>query len=233
MSKRCSWSSAASRSNAASAAWQAELTPVDEPTLVVPADRVTAPAEPQRVTYELDEELGRRLVALGRGHSLTLNTLLQGVWAILLARLTGRTDVVFGTTVAGRPTELPGVESMIGLFINTLPVRVGLDGAQPLLEMLTDLQERQVALMSHQHLGLTEIQRLAGPAATFDTLVVYENYPRPPLGSDAPDALSIRPAGTPEDAGHYPLTLVAVLEDERVRGDLVYRPDAFERAEVD
>ncbi|MFE7444998.1 amino acid adenylation domain-containing protein [Streptomyces chartreusis] len=218
---------------AARAAWRTELAPVDEPTLVVPADRVTAPAEPQRVTYELDEELGRRLVALGRGHSLTLNTLLQGVWAILLARLTGRTDVVFGTTVAGRPTELPGVESMIGLFINTLPVRVGLDGAQPLLEMLTDLQERQVALMSHQHLGLTEIQRLAGPAATFDTLVVYENYPRPPLGSDDPDALSIRPAGTPEDAGHYPLTLVAVLEDERVRGDLVYRPDAFERAEVD
>ncbi|CAM5357910.1 amino acid adenylation domain-containing protein [Streptomyces chartreusis] len=218
---------------AARAAWRAELAPVDEPTLVVPADRVTAPAEPQRVTYELDAELGRRLVALGRGHSLTLNTLLQGVWAILLARLTGRTDVVFGTTVAGRPTELPGVESMIGLFINTLPVRVGLDGAQPLLAMLTDLQERQVALMSHQHLGLTEIQRLAGPAATFDTLVVYENYPRPPLGSDDPDALSVRPAGTPEDAGHYPLTLVAVLEDERVRGDLVYRPDAFERAEVD
>ncbi|MFE2042289.1 amino acid adenylation domain-containing protein [Streptomyces sp. NPDC059477] len=219
---------------AARAAWRAELAPVDEPTLVVPADRVTDPAEPQRITYELDAELGRRLVALGRGRSLTLNTLLQGVWAVLLARLTGRTDVVFGTTVAGRPTELPGVESMIGLFINTLPVRVGLDGARPMLELLTDLQERQVALMSHQHLGLTEIQRLAGPAATFDTLVVYENYPRPPLGAtDDPDTLSIRPAGTPEDAGHYPLTLVAVLEDERIRGDLVYRPDAFTRAEAD
>ncbi|MFJ6392190.1 amino acid adenylation domain-containing protein [Streptomyces sp. NPDC091972] len=218
---------------AARAAWRAELAPVDEPTLVISADRVTAPAEPQRVTYELDEELGRRLIALGRRRSLTLNTLLQGVWAVLLARLTGRNDVVFGTTVAGRPTELPGVESMIGLFINTLPVRVGLDGAQPMLEMLTDLQERQVALMSHQHLGLTEIQRLAGPGATFDTLVVYENYPRPPLGSDDPDALSVRPAGTPEDAGHYPLTLVAVLEDERVRGDLVYRPDAFARADVE
>ncbi|WP_345618107.1 amino acid adenylation domain-containing protein, partial [Streptomyces ziwulingensis] len=218
---------------AARAAWRAELAPVDGPTLVVPADRITAPAEPQRVTYELDGELGRALIALGRRRSLTLNTLLQGVWAILLARLTGRTDVVFGTTVAGRPTELPGVESMIGLFINTLPVRAGLDGAQPVLEMLTDLQERQVALMSHQHLGLTEIQRLAGPAATFDTLVVYENYPRPPLGSDDPEALSIRPAGTPEDAGHYPLTLVAVTENERIRGDLVYRPDAFTRADVE
>ncbi|MEO3972427.1 amino acid adenylation domain-containing protein [Streptomyces sp. CAU 1734] len=218
---------------AARAAWRAELGPVDGPTLVVPADRVAAPAEPRRITYELDEELGRKLVALGRGRSLTLNTLLQGVWAVLLARLTGRTDVVFGTTVAGRPTELPGVESMIGLFINTLPVRVALDGARPMLELLTDLQERQVALMSHQHLGLTEIQRLAGPAATFDTLVVYENYPRPPLGSGAPGALSIRPAGTPEDAGHYPLTLVAVLENERVRGDLVYRPDAFAHRDVE
>ncbi|MHA4820551.1 condensation domain-containing protein, partial [Streptomyces aculeolatus] len=93
-----------------------------------------------------------------RGRGLTVNSVVQGAWALVLARLAGRSDVVFGATVAGRPAELPGVESMVGLFINTLPVRVRLDGGQRVVDMLAELQRRQSALMGHQHLGLQEIQ---------------------------------------------------------------------------
>ncbi|MFD7663920.1 amino acid adenylation domain-containing protein [Streptomyces sp. NPDC059788] len=217
---------------AARAAWRAELAGVDEPTSVVPAELVRAPAVPERIRFELSDELTRGLTELTRGLGLTTNTVLQGMWALLLARLTGRDDVVFGTTVAGRPPELPGVESMIGLFINTLPVRVHLDGAQPVVDLLTDLQQRRSALMAHQHVGLPEIQHLAGPGATFDTLVVYENYPQPPGTPADPDALAVRPAGIPEDRGHYPLTWI-VAPGERAQGDFIYRPDVFSRARAE
>ncbi|MGW5735027.1 MULTISPECIES: amino acid adenylation domain-containing protein [Streptomyces] len=214
---------------AAREAWRTEFAGADEPTLTVPDELSAVPAVPDRVPFEYGEDLTRSVVELARGHGLTVNTVVQGAWALLLARLVGRTDVVFGATAAGRPAELPRVESMVGLFLNTLPVRVDLRAEQSVAAMLTGLQERQVALMSHQHIGLSEIRGLAGPGAAFDTLVVYENYPRPPLDEPAPDILSIRPGGTPEDTGHYPLTLIAVPGD-RLHGEFIYRPGVFHRA---
>ncbi|MFE0178384.1 amino acid adenylation domain-containing protein [Streptomyces sp. NPDC059002] len=215
--------------DAARAAWRAELAGLDEPTLVAPAASAGAPVMPERIRFEVPAELSRGLAELARARGLTLNTVVQGAWALLVARLVGRTDVVFGATVAGRPTDLPGADTAIGLFINTLPVRVDLAAGQPVADLLTALQERQVGLLGHQHVGLAEIHQLAGPGAVFDTLVVYENYPLPPEGSPDPDALSVRPVGAPRDMGHYPLTLV-VSPGERMRGDFVFRPDVFERA---
>ena len=101
---------------------------------------------------------------------------MQAAWAILLGRLTGRDDVVFGVTVAGRPPEIAGIESMVGLFINTLPLRVKLPpGSRS--RAAARVQDSQSRLMAHQHLGLAEIQGLAGLGELFDTLVVFENYP--------------------------------------------------------
>ncbi|AIG79241.1 Hypothetical protein AJAP_32135 [Amycolatopsis japonica] len=217
---------------AAKEAWRTELAGLDEATHVVPPDTIAVPIEPDRVRFELDAELSVRLMEFTRRHGVTTNTLFQGVWALLLARLTGRDDVVFGTTVAGRPIEIPGVESAVGLFMNMLPVRARLTGAQPFLEMLTDLQERQVALMPHQHVGLTEINQLAGPGAAFDTIVVFENYPPPPPPSDDPDVLALRPAGIPDDTGHYPLSIRA-SEGGGVHGEVIYRPDVFDRTRID
>ncbi|AUH39243.1 non-ribosomal peptide synthetase [Streptomyces sp. CMB-StM0423] len=214
--------------DAAREAWRAELAGADEPTLVVPAESVRAPVLPERVRYEFGAELSAGVAELARTHGVTVNTVVQGAWALVLARLAGRDDVVFGATAAGRPPELPGVESIIGLFINTLPVRIRLDGAQPVADMLAGLQERQVALMAHQHIGLQEVQKAAGAGGTFDTLVVFENYPAPAAGSSGPGALTIRPAGVTEDTGHYPLTLIAV-PGERIQGDFIYRPDVFDR----
>ncbi|MEU1457304.1 condensation domain-containing protein, partial [Streptomyces avermitilis] len=213
--------------DAARAAWQEELAGVDEPTLVVPADAGRAPATPESLIRDIPEDLTESLVRFARGHGLTLNTVVQGAWALVLARLTGRTDVVFGATVAGRPADIPGVESMVGLFINTLPVRVPLDGAQSVARMLAELQQRQSALMTHQHIGLPELQQSVGPGAVFDTLLVYENYPSPPTEPTTPGALALSVAPGQETA-HYPLTLVAAPGD-RMLFKLDYRPDLFDR----
>ncbi|MEU5902707.1 amino acid adenylation domain-containing protein, partial [Streptomyces venezuelae] len=217
--------------DAARDAWRAELADADGSTLVAPKDPGHAPVLPDQTHTSLSAELTTAVTELARANGLTVNTVVQGAWALVLARLAARTDVVFGATVAGRPAELPGVESMIGLFINTLPVRVRLDGAQPVAELLARLQEAQSGLIAHQHVGLAEVQKLAGPAAVFDTLVLYENYPLPPAGPEpGPDAVTIRPAQASRDASHYPLTLVAVPGGDRMRFKLDHRPDLFDRA---
>ncbi|MEU3626770.1 non-ribosomal peptide synthetase [Amycolatopsis coloradensis] len=217
---------------AAREAWRTELAGLDEATHVVPPDSIIAPVEPDRVTFELGEERSGRLVEFTRRHGVTVNTLFQGAWSLLLARLTGRDDVVFGATVAGRPPEIPGVESAVGLFMNMLPVRARLTGAEPIVDMLTDLQERQVAMMAHQHIGLAEINQLVGPGAAFDTIVVFENPPLPLRPSEDADALVIRPAAIPNDTGHYPLSM-RVSAATGIRGECIYRPDVYDRTEAE
>ncbi|MFK4071927.1 amino acid adenylation domain-containing protein, partial [Streptomyces sp. NPDC029674] len=215
---------------AARAAWRAELAGADEPTLVAPADPSGALVLPEETSLWLSEDDTRTLTETGRAHGLTVNTLVQGAWALVLARLAGRTDVVFGATVAGRPAELPGAESMIGLLINTLPVRVRLDGTQPVADMLASLQERQSGLIAHQHLGLAEIQRLAGPGAVFDTLVVYENYPAPPTRPTADD-LPTFTSSAGHQATNYPVTL-GVLTTDRLHVRVTSRPDLVAQEEA-
>ncbi|MFH8606826.1 amino acid adenylation domain-containing protein [Streptomyces sp. NPDC018029] len=215
---------------AARAAWRAELAGADEPTLVAPADPSGALVLPEETTLWLSEEETRALTEAGRSHGLTVNTLVQGAWALVLARLAGRTDVVFGATVAGRPAELPGAESMIGLLINTLPVRVRLDGTQPVADMLTRLQERRSGLIAHQHLGLAEIQRLTGPGAVFDTLVVYENYPAPPARPTTGDVPTFS-ASAGHQATNYPVTL-GILTTDRLHLRVTSRPDLIAREDA-
>ena len=103
--------------------------------------------------------------------------MVQAAWAILLGRMTGRDDVVFGVTVAGRPPEIAGIEQMVGLFINTLPLRLQLRPEESLLTTLTRLQDQQAKMLAHQHLGLADIQRLVGIEELFDSLLEFENYP--------------------------------------------------------
>ena len=117
-------------------AWRELLAGVDEPTLVAPEARGRMPVRSLDVTVELPEDLTTRLAAVARANELTMNTLVQGAWAMMLGRLTGRTDVVFGTTVSGRPPELAGMASMLGMFVDTMPVRVRLDPATPVVEVL-------------------------------------------------------------------------------------------------
>ncbi|MFG1664159.1 amino acid adenylation domain-containing protein [Streptomyces sp. Y7] len=207
-------------------AWRVELADADGPTLVAPAVADHASVLPESRELTLSDELSDALTSLARRHGLTVNTVIQGAWAMLLSRLTGRTDVVFGATVAGRPAELPGVESMVGLFINSVPVRVRLDADQPVLRLLTDLQARQSALLPHQHLSLPEIQRVGGPGAVFDAMLMFENYPLPPEEAPAPGALAFTHLEG-RQATHYALTL-GVMPGSPMKLHVTYRPDAID-----
>src|SRR6266536_2599867 len=211
---------------------QQALADVEEATRVAPPDRGRAPVAAEQITLALSERLSTALREQARRHGLTLNTFMQVAWGLLLGRMSGREDVVFGVTVAGRPSEIAGIESMVGLFINTLPLRIKLSPSQPLLELLKEVQDSQSRLIVHQHLGLAEIQQLAGAGALFDSLVVFENYPVE-RGSLSAAGGGLRLASVSgHDATHYPLSLM-VAPSERLQLRLDYRPDLFERASVE
>ncbi|TDD77939.1 non-ribosomal peptide synthetase, partial [Actinomadura rubrisoli] len=204
---------------AMTAAWRDALAGLDGPTLLAPHAAQVAPGRAAELVCPLP---GADLTAYARRHGLTLNTVLQGVWALVLGGLTGRRDVVFGTTVSGRPAELDGVHDMVGLFSNTVPVRVRLDPAPRLPEAFTALQAGQAALLDHAYLGLADIQA-AGPGGTlFDTLLVFENYPSED-GAAASAGLRVTGVGS-RGYTHYPLTLM-VLPGADPRLVLEYRPD--------
>ncbi|MFI2610972.1 amino acid adenylation domain-containing protein [Kitasatospora sp. NPDC018619] len=181
------------------AAWRAMLAGTQEPTLVGPADRSGPPVMLRHVVERIGEDLTGRLRETAREAGVTLNRVFQVAWALLVGKLSGRLDVVFGATVSGRPAEVPQADRMVGLFINTVPVRVRLEAALPFRAAMAAVQEQQAALLDHQQLSLPQIQRAGGPGAVFDTLMVFQNYPRGPMA--APSAGPGRPAGAPVPPG--------------------------------
>ncbi|MEY9488919.1 amino acid adenylation domain-containing protein/non-ribosomal peptide synthase protein (TIGR01720 family) [Streptomyces calvus] len=218
--------------DAAGRAWRDALAGLDGPTLLaaLPDDR-SASVLPSKVGARLSpattERLNRRVRELG----LTLNTVVHAAWGLLLGRLTDRTDVTFGMTLAGRPPEIPGVHTMVGLFLNTVPVRVRLARDETLLALCRRLQDEQRALMAHQFLGLAEIQRTAGHGDLFDTLTVTENFPVDPAALDLPGGLSV--AGVfSTDGAHYPLALM-VIPGDSLELRFTYRADAFDEARIE
>ncbi|MEW2042374.1 condensation domain-containing protein, partial [Streptomyces sp. NPDC005534] len=208
-------------------AWREALDGLDGPTLLAPeAARAGTPLLPLRITAELSRTETNALTELARASGVTLNTVMQGAWAQVLAEATGRHDVVFGATVALRPAELPGVENGVGLLITTVPVRVRREVGESPAAFLVRLQDEQAALAPHHHLGLPRIQALAGDGPLFDTSTVFENYP---AESGEVRAGSVRVSGLEgRDAYHYPMSLMGV-PGERLYLQLSYRPDLFDR----
>ncbi|MEM9157251.1 MAG: condensation domain-containing protein, partial [Cyanobacteria bacterium P01_F01_bin.33] len=174
-----------------------------------------------------------KLNAFTRQHRLTLNTLVQGVWSLLLAHYSGELDIVFGATVAGRPTELMGIETTAGLFINTLPVGVRIADDASLLAWLQQLQTAQVEGNRYAYSPLAEIQSWSAVPrgrALFETLVVFENYPIDAALKRRVADLSLQGL-TNEINNGYPLTLRAVPERELLL-QLIYDRDRFDSAVV-
>jgi amino acid adenylation domain-containing protein/non-ribosomal peptide synthase protein (TIGR01720 family) len=165
--------------------WRRQLALLDGPTLlagtvaVPPAQVLAAGQDYGEATLSLDAAQTRQLQDFARRERVTLNTVVQAAWALLLARQTGQSAVAFGATVAGRPAELPGIEQMLGNFINTLPVICSPAPGRPLGEWLRELQAQNLAAREHEQTPLYEIQRWAAPGgqALFDSIVVFENYP--------------------------------------------------------
>ena len=199
------------------ATWRDYLAGLDGPTLLAsPLPRDPSGALPEYCESDLQVELCKRLQGLARERSLTVNTIIQGLWAVLLGRLTDRDDVVFGVTVSGRPAELPGVEQMLGLFINTLPLRVRLTPNESLVVLLSGIQESQARLLAFQHVSLAEVKQAAKCGELFDTLVVFENYPLDNAAWIEPvEELRLASIWT-RDITHYPLSL-KVVPGERLR----------------
>ncbi|MFC8278445.1 condensation domain-containing protein, partial [Streptomyces sp. NPDC057271] len=213
---------AAQDHEASHTAWNDALEGLQTPTLVAPHATPGQVSDVRETEIEVDSTTAETLRAFGRRHGLTLNTLVQGAWALTLARLTGGHDLVFGATVSGRPAELPGVESMAGLFINTLPVRVTLDPGTTVLDMLQRLQEQQSQLADHHHLGLNDITRQTGLDQLFDTILVFENYPVDPARLTPSPELRITDWHW-QDATHYPLALL-VIPDDRPKLRVQWQP---------
>ncbi|HEY0735645.1 MAG TPA: amino acid adenylation domain-containing protein [Herpetosiphonaceae bacterium] len=161
-------------------------------------------------------ETTQGLQRLAREQRLTVNTLLQGAWAVLLSRYSGHDDVVFGTTVSGRPTEIPGVETIVGMFVNTLPTRARLAPDMRLLPWLQELQAQASQVRQYEYSSLVHVQAWSDVprgSQLFDSMMVFENYPV--SASKLSDASEIQIEIMPSlEQTNYPLTLVAVPGDQ-------------------
>ena len=192
---------------AARSAWREVLAGVDAPTLVGPPARLGLGRRGVE-TYRVSAETTRAIGELARSCHTTVNMVLQGGWAQLLMWLTGRHDVVFGTAVSGRPTDVVGAESIVGLLINTVPVRARVTPATTIADLVGQLHSGNNRTLEHQHLGLSDIHRITGHDQLFDTLFVYENYPIDTAALAGTDELAITDIAIRE-SNHYPLTLQA------------------------
>jgi amino acid adenylation domain-containing protein/non-ribosomal peptide synthase protein (TIGR01720 family) len=214
----------------AHAAWRKVLAGFDIPTLVGPRDRMGPGARASR-SFKLSAATTWALGKVARSHHTTASTMLQGAWAILLTSLTGHHDVAFGTVVSGRPADVVGAQSMVGLLINTVPVRADITAETTTVDLLGQLQNAHNDTLEHQHLALSDIHRIAGQERLFDTVFVYENYPTDGAESSGVRELAITEFSS-RDYYHYPLTVQAGPGrklDLRVQ----FRTDVFDVAAIE
>ncbi|CAM2010729.1 non-ribosomal peptide synthetase [Acanthopleuribacter pedis] len=174
--------------------------------------------QPARHSFEVrwSEEDTRRLNAMAAAERVTANHIVHVLWAVQVARRLFSQDVLFGAVVSGRPAEVPGIHEMIGLFINTLPVRVRLDGHTPLREIVQQRRDNAVAAEAQPSVPLAEIQQ---GRALFDHILVFENYPEGDAVLEDADGFQLEGVLAHEQT-HYPLTLVVVPDEA-----LLFRAD--------
>ncbi|WP_313484433.1 non-ribosomal peptide synthetase, partial [Pseudomonas sp.] len=218
--------------------WKTHLAGFEQPTLMAAA--LTPPSSPtgeqlptqvQVKSMDLDSEL---LSSAARRQRVTANTLIQAVWVLLLQRYTGQQRVAFGATVSGRSAQVPGIERMLGLFINTLPLVQAPDAQQKVGDWLNRLQAHNLELREHEHTPLFEAQRYAGHAGRdlFDSLLVFENYPVDAVLRDKqPGGIQL---GSVElsDKTHYPLSL-AVVAGEQAHIHVNYHSNVFSAEQIE
>jgi amino acid adenylation domain-containing protein/non-ribosomal peptide synthase protein (TIGR01720 family) len=221
----------------ARAHWRGVLAGIRAPTALPLDDGGPRDSGHAEVAQYLAPEATAALVALARRHRTTVNTLVQLAWAILLERHSGEADVVFGATISGRPPDVAGIESMVGLFINTIPVRVGLGARHDVGELVAELHENFQRSNEQGFLALPDIQRQSQLPATsflFDSILVFENYPLDAATEAAGLDLDLRIESAHKEVHtNYRLTVVAALFEKlelRINYDLAaYGRGAAER----
>ncbi len=184
----------------AEAYWRELLRGLEAPTHLIYDPFASEKSSNLEEEVHLSKELTTSLGVLARRERLTISTLIQAAWALLLSRYSGEQDVLFGATVSGRPADLAGAESIIGLFINTLPVRVPVPPDALLVEWLRQIQEQAVATRQFEYSALTQIQEWSEiPRGTplFESILVFENYPV----EDSLKSALPQPAGSGKEGG--------------------------------
>ena len=222
----------------AEAFWRTELRGFTAPTPLHfgrPADlALDQPMTHQSHEIRLPASLTADLHAFAREHGLTLSTIIQGVWAILLSRYSGEKEVLFGVTLSGRPSELQGAEAMVGLFINTLPRRIRVKGMSDVISWLKELQVRNAALLKFEHSSLAQVSAwsdLPGGTRLFDSYVVFENYPIDDMLRKTFGGVRLSAAELAHESS-YPLQLV-VFPDQELLLKILYDPRQCESRAVE
>ncbi|MGF6141068.1 amino acid adenylation domain-containing protein [Pseudomonas laurylsulfatiphila] len=213
--------------------WKQALAPLETPTLL--AQALPAPTEGRGMgehQLTLESAALQRLVDFARQQKITLNTLLQGAWGLLLQRYTGQSCVAFGATMAGRSAPLPGIEQQLGLFINTLPIIAAPPAGQSVAQWLNHLQALNLSLREFEHVPLYDIQGWAGQqGALFDSLLVFENFPvAEALKQGAPAGLTFGALRNHEITS-YPLTL-GIEVGATLRLDFSFDRSRFSAAQI-
>ena len=221
----------------AEAYWRKTLDGFEGPT-PLGVDRVADPTGregPGQRSLQLSREATLALRARGRRERLTLSTLVQAAWALLLSRYSGEADIVFGATLSGRPGELQAVETAVGPFVNTLPVRVRVSESEPVGALLSRLQQQQTELQEYQYSPLVQVQAWSGMGAgraLFDSIVVFLNLPLDPATWSEPShgiqVVDIRA----RQSTHYPLT-VTVWPGPRLSLTIDHDRERFDDATVE
>ena len=194
---------------------------------------ITSSSRHYEEKLSLDASTTSTLKQFAQQHHLTLNTLMQGAWALLLSHYSNSDDVVFGVTVSGRQGGLSGIETGVGLFINTLPMRVKVPVDTPLQLWLTDLQAGFAELSQYEHTPLADIQRVSqipSNARLFDSIVIFENYPAPSSALTSQAGLEVQQV-RPLEQSHYPLTVI-IVPGELLQITVMGEARSFERDTV-
>ena len=215
---------------AAHAAWHEVFAGFDTPTLVGPPQKLELGTRGVK-SLLIPEATTRALNELARSCHTTVNTVLQAAWAQLLCWLTGQHDVAFGTAVSGRPSQLAGVESIVGLLINTVPVRATITATTTTTDLLGQLHATHNHTLEHQHLALSDIHRITGQERLFDTVLVHENYPIDTAALAGDHELGVTEF-TIRESTHYPLTMQA-LPGAQLEIRLEFRTDVFDAETVE
>jgi len=183
----------------------------------------------KRQELHLNENLSSALSSFAKQNQITVNNLLQGAWAILLSRYTGEEDIVFGTTRACRYSTIEGAESMVGMFINTLPFRVKINPKKEALPWLKGLRIQHVALREHEHTSLSEIQKwseIPGGTPLFESILVFENYSLNSFLKQQGGAWKNRDV-YPVEQTNYPITVMSYL-DRQILLRIMYEKKHFD-----
>jgi amino acid adenylation domain-containing protein len=214
--------------------WREKLAGFTEPSLIAPASQPDG-AGPSGISHgwlerRLDREETERLESTARRWRLTVSTILQGAWALLLCQVTHRRDVVFGLATSGREIDdVPGIQSIPGLFITTLPVRAQVSDHAAVRPWLKLLQLSNVEMRQFEQIGMPRLQAASEVPKEmlplFDSIVVTANYPGSELSRELGTDLTVTDIEY-TTMPHYPVTLF-VVAGERMALRLVYSRRLF------